>query len=80
MKLPLPSVMLLCIVTAALWPTQLIHGATLPKCYLYQLPGCPRDLNPVCGTDGKTYANECMLCASNRDNGLKVHIKWKGEC
>uniref|UniRef100_A0A452HRJ9 Kazal-like domain-containing protein n=1 Tax=Gopherus agassizii TaxID=38772 RepID=A0A452HRJ9_9SAUR len=40
-----------------------------PKCYLYGLLGCPKNFNPVCGTDGHTYPNECALCLSNRVPG-----------
>ncbi|XP_032637775.1 serine protease inhibitor Kazal-type 2 [Chelonoidis abingdonii] len=55
-------------------------AAISPKCYLYSMLGCPKNFNPVCGTDGHTYPNECALCLSNRENRKNVKISWKGSC
>uniref|UniRef100_A0A5F8G853 Kazal-like domain-containing protein n=1 Tax=Monodelphis domestica TaxID=13616 RepID=A0A5F8G853_MONDO len=56
------------------------HVVSLPDCKMYGNPGCPRDLNPVCGTDSLTYPNECSLCEKSREQGKDIQIKWKGFC
>ncbi|EHH53786.1 Acrosin-trypsin inhibitor, partial [Macaca fascicularis] len=51
-----------------------------PFCARYQLPGCPRDFNPVCGTDMITYPNECTLCMKIRESGQNIKILRRGPC
>uniref|UniRef100_A0A452FP27 Serine protease inhibitor Kazal-type 1 n=1 Tax=Capra hircus TaxID=9925 RepID=A0A452FP27_CAPHI len=52
----------------------------LPNCHHYTLPGCPRDFNPVCGSDLSTYPNECTLCMKIREDGRDIKIIRSGPC
>ncbi|XP_052011393.1 serine protease inhibitor Kazal-type 1 [Apodemus sylvaticus] len=42
--------------------------------------GCPRVYDPVCGSDGITYASECSLCFENRKRMDPVLIRKSGPC
>eukprot|EP00121_Abeoforma_whisleri_P011901 Awhi_evm1s10983 len=45
---------------------------------------CPMDYNPVCGSNGKTYSNECALMVANRCElehpGQRIHPIHHGPC
>ncbi|XP_045750822.1 serine protease inhibitor Kazal-type 5 isoform X3 [Mirounga angustirostris] len=52
------------------------HYRVLPKMgYL-----CPKNLQPVCGDDGQTYNNPCMLCHENLIRQTNTHIRSEGRC
>ncbi|KRX80539.1 Serine protease inhibitor Kazal-type 4 [Trichinella sp. T6] len=41
---------------------------------------CTREYSPLCGTDGKTYSNQCMLCAVKADSKPDLRIASDGPC
>ncbi|XP_074068457.1 serine protease inhibitor Kazal-type 1-like [Macrotis lagotis] len=41
---------------------------------------CPRNLNPICGTDQNTYDNECLLCNAQIEKQQDIRKLHDGKC
>ncbi|MBN3305877.1 serine protease inhibitor Kazal-type 1 [Amia ocellicauda] len=51
-----------------------------PHCEEYSDGICSKEFDPVCGTDGKSYNTECVLCMENKRKSQHVLVKHQGEC
>ena len=41
---------------------------------------CPLNYDPVCGTDGNTYANECVMKSTACLKKKNIAVEYTGEC
>ncbi|OCT88640.1 double-headed protease inhibitor, submandibular gland [Xenopus laevis] len=61
------------------------QGNTEINCNAYKKRGeedlmCTKDYKPVCGTDGESYDNKCLLCAARLKKKKNIDIKDAGRC
>jgi hypothetical protein len=45
-----------------------------------QCPKCPPTTKPVCGSDGKTYVNECELRKQSCTTKTNIRVLHEGKC
>ncbi|XP_030804182.1 serine protease inhibitor Kazal-type 2 [Camarhynchus parvulus] len=80
MARPLAVLLLLPVLLAGLLSCPGAMASYPPNCAQYGNHMCPRDYHPVCGTDGETYGNECVLCLANSEDHTHIEIVRKGHC
>ncbi|XP_067245121.1 double-headed protease inhibitor, submandibular gland-like [Chanodichthys erythropterus] len=54
-------------------------GVREPNCNPYPSI-CTMIYKPVCGSNGKTYSNECLLCLAIKASNTQILIQKEGKC
>ncbi|XP_043970568.1 serine protease inhibitor Kazal-type 1-like isoform X3 [Gambusia affinis] len=55
-------------------------GSRKAECFDDKIWDCTSNVNPVCGNNGVTYANECFLCNEIRKTKKHLSVINQGTC
>ena len=55
---------------------RMINGKATCRCNL----ACNMSSNPVCGSDGKTYGNDCIMKSESCLSQKVIEVDYKGVC
>ncbi|XP_059825102.1 trypsin inhibitor ClTI-1-like [Hypanus sabinus] len=67
-------------ICASVFLAEPVTTVRTPNCSQYFLLQCSRERLPICGTNGVTFSNECMLCLFNREYNKDIKIWRYGGC
>uniref|UniRef100_A0A3B3XQA6 Kazal-like domain-containing protein n=1 Tax=Poecilia mexicana TaxID=48701 RepID=A0A3B3XQA6_9TELE len=51
-----------------------------PACPDGNIGRCTKILDPVCGSNGVTYDNECLLCSEMHETKRRIYVVKEGHC
>ncbi|XP_074141256.1 ovomucoid-like [Sminthopsis crassicaudata] len=71
---------LVTMLNAKLFLGETIDCSEYEKPPLDEFPACTREFMPICGSDGKTYANKCIFCHSVKKSHDKLQFSHEGFC
>ncbi|XP_004460739.1 serine protease inhibitor Kazal-type 9 [Dasypus novemcinctus] len=79
-------VLLLALALATIFNAECVKQRKAVDCSNYKKlpPGeervCPEIHDPICGSDGKTYGNECSFCSAVTKNNSTLKFVRFGKC